>query len=309
MLDLKKLRVLREVAASGSFSAAAEVLYVSQSAVSQQVSALEAEVGQPLLLRLRSGPVLTETGSMLVSHADAAICRLEQAERELEELSGLHGGELRMISFPSASATIVSDAASRFRREHPEVRLSLAEGDPEVSIPALKRGGLDLAVVYDFELHPFGQDPDLALQPLMSEQMRLVIPADHPLGAQAAIALEQLAGESWLCGTTNGSCRELAIRSCQRAGFEPDVSFESNDYNVLQSLVAAGLGVTLMPDLALGSPRPGLRVVPVLPYTPVRRVWAATLAAGSRSRATEAMVDVLKAVSVEFEPAPLAQVA
>lgn len=307
MLDLKRLRVLREVAEQGSFSAAAESLYVSQSAVSQQISALEAEVGVPLLIRLRSGPVLTDAGTLLVSHADAAIARLEQAERELGELSGLGTGELRLISFPSASATLVTRAASAFREDHPDIRLTVTEGDPEESVPQLKRGGHDLAVVYDFELNPFPSDRDLELRPLLTEEMHIALPADHRLAGRDRIELEELATESWLCGRPNGSCRELTILSCRRAGFEPDVSFESNDYNVIQSLVAAGMGVTLLPDLTLTSPHAGIKVVPVAPEAPVRRVWAATLVAGSRSSATEAMLDVLEAVSAGvLEQAPAA---
>lgn len=302
MLDLKRLRALREVSVQGSFSGAAESLYVSQSAISQQIAALEAEAGVQLLLRLRSGPVLTEAGELLVSHADAAICRLEQAERELAELSGLGSGEIRLVSFPSASATIVTAAASAFRRAHPEVRLSLTEGEPENSLPELKRGTHDLAVVYDFELNPFGPDRDLDMVPLLTEQMHVIVAADHALAARAGtgVRLEELAGEPWLCGTTNGSCRELTLRSCERAGFEPDVAFESNDYNVIQSLVAAGMGVTLLPDLALGSPNPGVRVLPVLPEPPVRRVWAVTLLAGSRSGATDEMVAALSAAGAAF---------
>jgi molybdate transport repressor ModE-like protein len=303
MLDLRRLRVLREVAARGSFSAAAESLFVSQSAVSQQVAALEAEVGMPLLVRLRGGPVLTDAGRMLVGHADAAIARLEQAERELAELSGLGSGELRLVSFPSASATIVTSAAQQFGTRHPEVRLSLSEGDPEDSIPALKRGDYDLAVVYDFELQPFEKDRDLALRPLLTERMHIVLSAEHPLAGRDAVELCELDRESWLVGTTTTTCRELTIRSCRNANFEPDVAFESNDYNVIQSLVAAGLGVTLMPDLALARPAPGLVVIPVAPKPPVRRVWVATLLAGARSGATEAMLDVLEEVSGAFEPA------
>ena len=143
MLDLKRLRVLREVAEQGSFSAAADELHVSQSAVSQQIAALEAEVGVPLLVRLRGGPQLTDAGTLLVSHADAAICRLEEAERELSELAGLGSGELRMTSFSSANATLVTRAARRFHELHPGVRLSLTEADPEDSLPALKRGDPD----------------------------------------------------------------------------------------------------------------------------------------------------------------------
>ena len=130
--------------------------------------------------------------------------------------------------------------------------------------------------------------------------MHVAVPANHPLAEKETIDLERLATEPWLCGTADGSCRQLTIRSCQLAGFEPDVSFESNDYNVIQGLVAAGMGVTLLPDLALVSPHPGIVVIPVAPEAPIRRVWAATLRAGSRSRATEAMVDVLEEVSARF---------
>jgi len=137
MLDLKRLRVLRAVAEHGSFSAAADELYVSQSAVSQQIANLEAEVGEPLVLRLRGGPVLTDAGRVLVAHAESAMARLEQAERDLASLSGLETGELRMVSFASASATVVTEAISRFRDAHPGIRISLTEAEPEEALPAL----------------------------------------------------------------------------------------------------------------------------------------------------------------------------
>lgn len=301
MIDLKRLRILREVARQGSFSAAADALHVSQSAVSQQIAALEREVGVELLLRLRGGPRLTEAGTLLVGHADAAIARLEQAERELHELAGLEGGELRLVSFPSASATLVTRGAKHFRERHPKVRLSLAEADPEDSIPALRRGMHDLAVVYDFELHELELDPDVELRQLLTEQMRAAVPAAHPLADRETIELSELAGDQWLCGTTNGSCRELTIRSAQRAGFIPDVSFESNDYHVLVGLIAAGMGVTLLPDLALGNLREGVVVLDIEPDPPLRRVWAATLGAGARSRAAEAMLEILTEVSADCD--------
>lgn len=296
MLDLKRLRVLREVATRGSFSAAADALYVSQSAISQQIGVLEAEVGTALLLRLRSGPVLTDAGTLLVSHADAAIARLEQAERELAELSGMRTGELRMVSFSSASATVVTGAAARFRERFPSVRLSLAEADPEDSIPQLKRGDFDIAIVYDFELYPFEDDRDLVLTPLLVEEMHAALPPDHPLAGVASLRLEQLAADSWLCGSGEGSCRQLTMRSCEQAGFVPDVAYESNDYTVMQALVAAGMGVTLLPDLALLMRNPEIALAEIDPEPPVRRVWASTLGAGARSAATEAMVEILAEV-------------
>ena len=293
MLDLRRLRVLGEVARRGGFSAAASELHVSQSAVSQQIAALEREVGMSLLVRDRGGARPTDAGTVLLGHADAAIARLEEAERELAALAGLEAGELRMASFPTASASIVTTAAPLFRERHPAVRLRLSEGEPDESLPALKRGDHDLAVAYDFELNPFEPDRDLELTPLLTERMHAGLPRGHALASRRALRLEELAVEPWLCGTTNGSCRELTLRSCRLAGFEPRVAFESNDYNVMQSMIAAGMGVTLLPDLALEARHPGIEVVEIAPVAPVRRVWAVTRAGGSRSAAAEAMLGTL----------------
>lgn len=304
MLDLKRLRVLREVAERGSFSAAADSLYVSQSAISQQISALEAEVGTPLLLRLRSGPILTDAGTLLVSHGDAAICRLEQAERELDELRGLGSGELRLVSFSSASATIGAAAARRFAELHPEIRLSLAEEEPEDSIGRLKRGEFDIALAFDFELYPFEADRDLEMTHLLDERMHVALPREHQLAGRRSIHLSELSEDRWLCGSGETSCRQLTLRSCEQAGFTPDVAYESNDYTVMLALVAAGMGVTLVPDLAMLIPTPDVPILEIEPEAPIRRVWATTLDAGARSSATDAMVDILADVSATIVPGP-----
>jgi len=303
MLDLKRLKVLREVAKHGSFSAAAETLYVSQSAVSQQIAALEREVGVPLLIRLRSGPELTDAGVLLVRHADSAIARLECAERELTELAGLETGELRLSSFPSASASLLIAAATVFHGLHPKIRLSIAEGDPEDSLPELRRGEHDIALVYDFEANPLGPDPEIELHPLVTERMHAALPRNHPLAGRSTLRLEELGEERWMCGTCNGSCRDLTLLSCQAAGFEADVAYESDDYNVMLGMISAGLGVTLIPDLALVNPLVDrVAVVPIDPDPPIRRVWAATPVAGTRSRATAAMLSILDEVSADFVP-------
>jgi len=300
MLDLKRLRVLRAVAEHGSFSAAADDLYVSQSAVSQQIANLEAEVGEPLILRLRGGPVLTDAGRILVGHAESAMARLERAERELAALTGLETGEVRMVSFASASATIVTRAIGRFREIHPGVRLSLTEAEPEEALPALRRGAYDVGVLYDFELHPFDPDPDIEMSRVIDERMHLALPPGHRLAGCEAVDIAELADESWLCGSSETSCRQLTLRSCERAGFVPDIAYESNDYTVMQALVSAGMGVTLIPDLALMLPSPEIAIVEVLPDPPVRRVWAATLDAGARSPAATAMVETLAEVGAEL---------
>src|SRR5918992_1657698 len=179
MLDVKRLRILRGVAQRGSFSAAAEALYLSQSAVSQQIATLEKEVGMKLLDRTREGPKLTAAGRVLVGHAEAAIARLEEAERELAAIAGLEGGELRMASFPSASATLLTEAVSIFHGRYPKVRLSVAEAEPEQSLPRLKGGELDLALSFDYPSVPNPPDRDLELTLLLSESMHLALPKEH----------------------------------------------------------------------------------------------------------------------------------
>src|SRR6266480_3445823 len=152
MLDLKRVRVLAEVAREGSFSAAAEALYLSQSAVSQQVATLEREVGMPLLERTRSGPKLNDAGKTLVSHAEAALARLEEAEHELKAIAGLEGGELRIASFPSASATLLTEALGEFSGRHPEVRLTVTEAAANDILPASRAAPLQVMIVTFFPM-------------------------------------------------------------------------------------------------------------------------------------------------------------
>jgi molybdate transport repressor ModE-like protein len=295
MLDVKRLRILREVATQGSFSAAADALYLSQSAVSQQVATLEREVGMPLLARGNGKPRLTDAGEALLGHADAVISRLEEAERELAAIGALESGRLRLASFPSASATVVTQALSEFRSRYGGVSLYFSEYEPEESLPLLRRGDLDLAVVFDYPGLSPADDRDLERTELIIESMHAALPRGHRLAGATSVDLSELADEAWLCGTQPSSCAEVVIRACRDAGFEPQIAFESDDYAVLQGFVAAGLGVTLLPDLALANLNAEVVVRPIEPEPPLRRIWAATRPAGSRSRATEAMVELLRA--------------
>lgn len=310
MLDVKRMRVLREVARQGSFSAAAEALYLSQSAVSQHVAALEREVGHKLVQRASDGPRLTQAGEVLVSHADAVLARLEEAERELGALAGLRGGRLRLFSFPSASATLVTGAAAEFTSRYPEVNLELREAEPEESVPALKRGEIDVAVVYDYDLSGDRPDRDLDYRLMLEDRMWVALPKGHPLARRSAVRLDELAEEPWLRGLCDGACHMMVTHACREAGFEPKVAFESNDYAVQQGLIAAKLGVALLPDLALATLHPGVEVVAVKPKAPMRRVWAVTLAEGSRSPAAAAMVEILvesgRAFAAKLEDLPAA---
>jgi DNA-binding transcriptional LysR family regulator len=297
MLDVKRLNVLSEVVCHGSFSAAAEELHLSQSAVSQQVAALEREVGMALLERTSAGPKLTPAGETLMGHADAVLTRLEEAERELSGIAGLEGGRLRLVSFPTASATLMTRGMSEFRSRFPNVELKFSEGEPEESVPGVRRGDFDLALVFDFAAHPFDWGRDLETDLIFEEKMRVALPPGHPLAASDKVDVAALAEEDWLCGTAPSSCRAHQENICRDAGFEPKVSFESDDYQVLCGLVAAGLGVALLPQLAGRHDGVELREIP---DPPIRRIWAITREKDSCSPATIEMLAILRDVGARF---------
>jgi DNA-binding transcriptional LysR family regulator len=300
MLDVRRMRVLREVASRGSFSAAADALAYTQSAVSQQIAALEREAGTRLVERNARGVRLTDAGRALVEHADAILARLADAEAELEAIAGLRGGRLRLASFPSAGATIMPEAIARFRERHPGVELTLEPAEPEPSIVKMRAGEVDLVLDITAGFRGPGDDGIERLH-LLDDPMYVALPQGHPLARKRNLKLEELAAESWILGTT-GSCPDASIflRSCQLAGFEPNVTFNSDDYFAIQGFVAAGMGASFIPDLALISVRDDIVVRSLGARPPARVIWAATMRDSYCSPAKQAMLDVLAEVSAEF---------
>jgi molybdate transport repressor ModE-like protein len=305
MLDVRRLRVLREVAEQGSFSAAADALNFTQSAVSQQIAALEKETGTTLLKRGPGGVRLTDAGQALVRHTEVILAQLADAEQELAAIAGLRGGRVRLASFPSAGATLVTEAVSLFRARHPEVELSLAEGEPHETIPRLRRGEFDLAVVCDYTHGTGGAEvlEGLDCVHLLDDPLLAVVPANHPLADRKAIRLDHLASETWVAGCGGGICNAMLYEACAEAGYRPPIAFESDDHNVLLGLVSSGVGVTLLPQLAARTAPPGVVVRPVTGSEPLRRIFAATPSEGYRSPATEAMFVVLREVSKPYAAA------
>src|ERR671916_548173 len=201
MLDVRRMKVLREVAARGSFSAAAESLSFTQSAISQQVAALERETGTKLVERGARGIRLTEAGEVLVKHADAVLARLSCAEEELQALAGLRGGRLRMSTFQSAGATLVPRAVAAFHRRYPDVELALTQAEPEEATQLLRAGELDLAIVYDFDGMPGGLDDALDSVHLIDDRYDLLLARDHPLADRSRVKMSDLAEERWVNST------------------------------------------------------------------------------------------------------------
>ena len=301
MLDVKRLRVLREVAARGSFSAAAEALAYTQSAVSQQIAALEREAGAMLVERGARGVRLTEAGRALVAHADVILARLDDAEAELDAIAGARGGRLRLVSFPSAGATLAPSAIGRFRIEYPGVEVTLEPREPFEGLECLKAGECDIAVTLEATFAPI-DDKAIERHNLLDDPIYVCLPADHRVAGKAPLRMADLAEESWIIGTT-GTCPDgsILLRACQVAGFEPRVAFQSDDYTAMQGFVAAGVGVCFIPDLALHAVRDDVVIRQLEERAPVRRILAATLAGGYVSPAAQAMLDILVAVGAEFQ--------
>jgi len=300
MLDVRRLRVLREVAARGSFSAAAEALSFTQPAISQQIAALEREAGATLVERGARGVRLTDAGRALVTHADAILSRLDDAEQELAAIAGLRGGRLRFGGFASAGATFLPQAVATFHNRHPDVELTMAEGDPEDLIPRLKAGELDLALVFDYEEVPEQPEADLERSHLVDDTVDAVLPRGHRLAGKRSLRMADLAGEPFISGCGPGSCSTMIRRACADAGFEVKIAFETNDYQAQQAFVAAGVGVALLPRLCLTTVHSGVEIRSLGRAAPVRRIWAARPAASYRSAASEAMLQILQDVSAEF---------
>jgi DNA-binding transcriptional LysR family regulator len=294
--NVRRLRVLRAVAAHGSFAAAAAELQYTPSAISQQVAALEREVGAVLVERGPRGTRLTQAGAVLDRHAAIVLGQLAAARAELDDLARLRGGAVRLAAFESAWTALVPAAVSRYRERFPDVELHLAEEDPVDAVAAVRAGACDVAVVFE----PNGVDPASGLEGLertvvAHDPLWAVLPAGHPLAGRPAVDLATLRAEPWVAPTA--FCAGVVRGACAAAGFEPDVVFSSADYGAVQGFVAAGAGVALVPFLALtGNERVASR--PLAGDAPPTRVLAAvTVPEGPRAAGASALLDVLSATA------------
>jgi len=292
MLDVTRLRVLVAVARHGSVTAAAHALNYAQPSVSHHLARLEAETGTKLVQRAGRGIRLTDAGRLLAERAVEVIGRLDAAENELAVFAGLRAGRLRLAAFPSALSTIVPAAAAILHERHPSVDLRLTEAEPPEAVRMLRAGYVDVAVVFRHEAADSGRtgsrdtlvapgrasqddDPvqvteqdDLREQVLLSEAVHLIMPDTAVCGGEPPLApavtelwaadLARLAEYRWIAGCDR--CREHLLLQCASAGFTPRIAFTTDDFVAAQALVTAGLGVTLLPGLALRAARnPGVR--------------------------------------------------
>ncbi|PAZ17861.1 LysR family transcriptional regulator [Streptomyces sp. SA15] len=279
MIEARHLRVLRAVAATGSFSAAGRELGCTQPAVSQQMKALEASVGTPLLIRSGREMRLTQAGEALVRHAAGILAGLTAAEEEVAAIAGLRAGRVRLVSFPSGSSTLVPTALAALRADHPGTRVSLEEAEPPQSVELLREGDCDVALAFRYEGAPGAEEwNDLVVRPLLTDRLVALVPERHRLartGSSGSVAIGELAREPWIAGCPR--CRGQLVEVCEGAGFTPRIDFATDDYPAVVGLVGAGLGVAVLPQLAVESVRPrGVRTVTLEPAVR-REIVALTL--------------------------------
>jgi len=255
-VDPRRLLIFRAVAHAGSLAGAARALGWSQPAVSQHVRRLEKDLGVPLVVRAGRGVQLTEAGVLLLTHVEVIAARLAAASEDLAAIGQLRGGRVHVVAFPSACATLVPAAFARLTREHPQLDLRLTEAEPPQAIAMVDRGEADLGLIFHYP----GEESlpaELSAQTLVGDPVFVIMAADHP-AAGKGVELVDLSGERWVAGCPR--CRSHLVHACRAAGFDPDIRHSTDDYVVVQELVAAGLGVAALPGLALRAvSHPGVR--------------------------------------------------
>ncbi|WP_378099463.1 LysR family transcriptional regulator [Cellulomonas sp. T2.31MG-18] len=314
-LDVGGLRLLQAIAEHGTLTAAAAVLGTSQPAVSQHVRRLERRLGTALLDRSGRRVRLTEAGAVLAAHGQTVNAAVRAAAAQVTALTGLRAGVVRVVAFPSSSATLVPLALARLRREHPGLTVTLDEAEPPEALARLRAGTCDVAVTFAYGSAGSTATPGLAPRPdaaadaardgelsglvarhLLDDPTLAVLPADHPRADDPQLSLSDLAGETWIAGCPQ--CRGHLLHSAAACGFAPEIAYATDDYVAVLSLVAAGLGVALLPRLVrqTGERHPGV-VLRSAAGTSARRVYAMTTPDLIRVPAVAATLDALAAAA------------
>jgi DNA-binding transcriptional LysR family regulator len=296
MFDARLLTVFREVATRGSFSEAATALSFTQPAVSQQIARLERELGTRLLARNARGVTLTPAGEVLLRHAEAVLQQLREAEAEVQAVAGVERPRLRVGAFASAAASIMPPALAELRSAHPAAAVTMRVAEMPESLDALHTGELDLSVIIDSERAPLEVPADIEVATLFDDPFLAALPYSHRLAGRGAIALGDLRDEEWMVTGIANSCPDttIVLDACQEAGFRPQASFSSDDYAAIQGMVASGMGVAMIPSLALVNPREDIAIRPLRGTSLKRRVRAA-VAKDRPSALGDALLEILRA--------------
>lgn len=293
MFDLHRLRLLREVEARGTIAAAAQACSLSASAVSQQLSVLQREIGVDLLIRDGRRVLLTQAARVLVAHTERVLAELEQARADVAALSGEVSGVVRLAAFPTAASSLVPSALAATRAAHPDLKVLLEERELTDGINALKAGHVDLLLVYEYNLLPEVADVGIELTPLITESLLAAVPGTLKL-PRGHLRLEALREQPWIAPRSDTSLRVALERACALAGFTPHLDYTSDDYTVILSLVAADLGVSVVPQLALENVSASLQIRTVAEPALSRKVSVAARAGSTRTPSFAVVINSLR---------------
>src|SRR3954465_13878868 len=298
MLDLKLLTTFREVAVRGSFSDAAAALDFTQPAVSQHISRLESVLGVRVLERSARGVALTPAGEVLVRHASALLDAARRAEEAVREAAGRGRAQVRAGAFPSAAAGLLPGATRELRNRRPDAELTLQVLEEDPALDALLAGRIDVATIVQSPLSPTKPRPGVEYLPIAHDEMRGAAPPAPPPPTGASVTLEELCDEPWLITEVAGTCADsnVVLHAFRDAGFEPNVRFASDDYQALQGMAASGIGVALIPTLALISSRSDVVVLPLRGRAPARQILAA-VRTGEQNPLVEHMIESLRSAA------------
>ncbi|MFE3638049.1 LysR family transcriptional regulator [Streptomyces sp. NPDC059168] len=277
MIDVHRLRILRAVAEHGSFNRAAAALHLTPSAVSQHVAALERSLGAEVVVRSTRGVTLTPAGQIMVGAAESVAAELEHARQQVDQLN-TGRVQLTVATFTSGGRLLLPGALARLRPAHPRTVLHVREGEPEDTLPLVRQGAVDVALAYHFDGPlPVGPGPSSSLEwtPLLEDPLHVALPMGHRLAGRDVLDLTELAAEPWVLGCLK--TESYLRRFAERAGFAPEVRGTTTDYFFARSLVAAGMGISLIPSIALTPEIPGLRTVPIKPPGPSRYIGVAAI--------------------------------
>jgi molybdate transport repressor ModE-like protein len=254
-LDLQSIRIVRAIADTGTITGAARTLGYSQPAVSQHLQRTESRLGLPLVTRIGRSVRLTEAGQVLARHALAITSALDAASGDLADLAGLRTGSVRLAAFPTASSTIVPRLLALMAKDHPGIRVNYVEAQPPEAVAMLREGSIDLAITFSYpgdRSDPHRESANgLGMETLFTEEMVVVLASDHPLAGESAVDVAVLAGERWIAGCPR--CRGHLLAVCESAGFTPAIAFETDNASAVLNMVASGLGVAMLPRLALAT--------------------------------------------------------
>ncbi|WP_431982128.1 LysR family transcriptional regulator [Streptomyces qinglanensis] len=249
MFDSRHIKTFHEVVRAGSYSAAARALGYTQPAITQQMKALERSVGTPLFVRVGRRMRLTEAGEALARHSAVILESISTARQQMESLTRLRAGKVTVCAFPSAGATLVPEALAELAAEHPGIRVELQEDEPPESLRRVVRGECDITLAFTYPGLREQVPEELVEIPLLEDQLTVLLPTGHPMARRRAVQLRELAGERWIAGCLR--CRANFLHECAELGFAPEIAFTTDDNLVVQSLVAEGLGVAMVPGLVL----------------------------------------------------------